>query len=99
MPSLNTAEARLRVLARDAQGNTGFDQSDGNFTIGNPVGCPGDLDGNGVIDLTDLSGMLTAFGTCSGDPGYNPDADLDASGCIDLADLSALLTVFGTTCP
>ncbi len=99
VPSLDTAQARVRVLARDAQGHTGYDESDSNFTIGDPADCPGDLDGNGVIDLTDLSGLLTAFGTCSGNAGYNPDADLDASGCIDLTDLSELLTVFGTSCP
>ena len=61
--------------------------------------CPGDLDGDGDVDLADLATLLAAYGTCAGDPGYNPDADLDADGDVDLADLAALLGVYGTTCP
>jgi hypothetical protein len=57
---------------------------------------PGDLDNDGDIDLADISLMLSAYGSCAGDPRYDPSADLDNSGCIDLADLSALLSLFGT---
>ncbi|MCA9244135.1 MAG: hypothetical protein KDA32_09285 [Phycisphaerales bacterium] len=60
--------------------------------------CPGDLTGDGAIDLSDLAGMLAAFGTSSGGAGYTLIADLDMSGTIDLADLAGLLSVFGTTC-
>ena len=56
---------------------------------------PGDLDGDGDVDLTDLATLLAAYGTCTGDPDYNPDADLDDSGCIDLSDLSGLLANYG----
>lgn len=55
----------------------------------------GDLDCDGSVSLGDLSRLLTAFGTSSGDPGYDPGADLDANGQVDLADLSALLTHYG----
>jgi hypothetical protein len=56
---------------------------------------PGDLDGDGDVDLTDLSLLLAAFGACAGDANYDPDADLDGSGCVELADLSLLLAAFG----
>jgi len=56
----------------------------------------GDLDGDGDVDLSDLATLLGAYGTCEGDPTYDPDADLDGSGCIDLADLAALLGNYGT---
>ena len=56
---------------------------------------PGDLDGDGDVDLSDLAELLAAYGTCDGDPNYNPAADLDDSGCIDLADLATLLSNYG----
>lgn len=60
--------------------------------------CDGDVDGDGDVDLADLSGLLSGFQTCSGNPAFDPAADFDASGCIDLADLSALLTNYGGLC-
>ncbi len=62
------------------------------------VGCIGDVDFDGDIDLSDLSGLLGVFGTTVGDPNYLPSADFDNSGTIDLADLAGLLSAFGTSC-
>ncbi len=61
--------------------------------------CPWDLNGNGVIDLGDLAELLSSYGGCVGDPGYNPAADFDDDGCVGLPDLAELLSVYGTTCP
>lgn len=60
--------------------------------------CIGDLDHNGVVDLADVMALLASFGTCEGDPAYDPQADLNNSGCIGLADLSRLLEAFGSVC-
>ncbi len=57
----------------------------------------GDVDGDGDVDLTDLSALLAAYGTCEGDPGYNADADFDGDGCITLVDLAILLANYGYT--
>lgn len=61
--------------------------------------CPGDLNGDRVIDLSDLAGLLSAFGTMSPEPAYDPSADIDNNGAVDLADLAGLLSGFGTSCP
>jgi hypothetical protein len=43
---INTAQARIRVVARDGVNNSGFDDTDQNFTIGQPV-ANGIWTGNG----------------------------------------------------
>ncbi len=58
--------------------------------------CPGDLDGDNDIDLTDLGGLLANYGAGSGMTPADGDSDLD--GDVDLSDLSALLAVYGTSC-
>jgi hypothetical protein len=66
---------------------------------GESGGCPGDINGDGVVDLADLAELLAAYGTFEGHPGYNPAADIDQDGWIGLADLAALLGVYGSECP
>ena len=60
--------------------------------------CAGDLDTDGVVTLTDLARLLSAFGGCTGDDAYAPAGDHDNNGCIDLSDLEALLINFDQTC-
>jgi len=60
------------------------------------VPCPGDLDGDSQVTLTDLSILLANFGAPSG--ALPEDGDLDGDGDVDLTDLSLLLSVFGTVC-
>ena len=58
-------------------------------------GILGDLDNDGDVDLNDLAALLAAYGSCVGEPDYNPDADLDESGCVGLPDLATLLSNYG----
>lgn len=51
--------------------------------------CPADLDGNSVVDVSDLLMLLGAWGQ-SGQP-----ADLDGSGSVDVGDLLILLGAWG----
>lgn len=61
-----------------------------------PPAHPGDINGDGIVDLADLTALLAAFGSCTGDPNFLAAADFDASGCIDLGDLTFLLANFGS---
>ena len=58
--------------------------------------CVGDLNGDNVVDLADLSVLLGHFGTASG--ATPADGDLDGDGDVDLTDLSVLLSRFGSAC-
>jgi hypothetical protein len=73
-----------------------FSNSDSGFSYCEP-NCPGDLDGDNDIDLTDLAILLGNYGMTSG--AVYEDGDLDEDGDVDLSDLASLLGVYGTTCP
>ena len=51
-----------------------------------PAGaCLGDVDGDGLVDFSDLVGVLAAWGTA------DPVADLNGDGTVDFTDLLAVL--------
>lgn len=58
------------------------------------VTCPGDLDGDGRTDFSDLLAMLAAWGQC----GEGCRADLDFDGTVGPADLMDLMADFGSDC-
>ena len=56
--------------------------------------CPGDANGDGVVNFADLNAVLGAFGqTGSGIPG-----DVNADGVVNFADLNLVLGAFGSSC-
>ncbi len=55
--------------------------------------CPADLDDDGLVGITDLIALLSAWGS---DPGGPPD--LDGDGVVGITDLIALLAAWGP-CP
>lgn len=54
--------------------------------------CPGDVTGDGSVDLADLNLVLANFGTS---PGIGGPGDANCSGEVDLADLNLILANFG----
>jgi hypothetical protein len=61
-------------------------------------GCAGDLNGDGLINFNDFVIFAAAYGTSSGNPGYNPLADLNHDGKIDFSDFTMFAAVYGTSC-
>lgn len=72
--------------------SAGVNVAGGAITI--TVAVTGDLDGNGAIDLSDLSQLLSQFGSTGG----TFSADINGDGAVDLTDLSLLLSNFGGSC-
>ncbi|HMN95002.1 MAG TPA: hypothetical protein PKC43_00305 [Phycisphaerales bacterium] len=62
------------------------------FIYGEPIslGCPADLNGNGVVDGADLGIFLAAWGPNLGHP-----ADFDGDGLVYGSDLGVLLSAWG----
>jgi hypothetical protein len=58
---------------------------------------PGDLNGDGIVDINDAVIASHAFGSSTGDTNYNPAADLNSNGVVDIFDMLILATNFGRT--
>jgi hypothetical protein len=77
------------VVAEDAAGNAS--------TPGGPINVStlaqksGDLNGDGLVDLFDLSILLSNWGLTN-----KPQYDINANGIVDIFDLSILLSNYGT---
>ncbi|MFX1563021.1 MAG: dockerin type I domain-containing protein [Promethearchaeota archaeon] len=55
----------------------------------------GDVNGDGVVDIFDLSIVGRAYGSFEGEPEYNPDADLNKDGIVDIGDISMVCMNYG----
>ena len=91
----NSNSGGFLVAWRDCRNQPGSTDIYGQF-IGVEVVCPGDLDGDLDVDLSDLAQLLGNYGTTSG--ATYEQGDMDGDGDVDLADLAALLAVYGTNC-
>ena len=75
-----------------------LDVSQALLTFKQAPACPGDFNGDGMVNLADFLAFAGGFGTRSGDAKYDSRADMDGNGAIDLSDFLAFAEVFGTTC-
>ncbi len=61
---------------------------------------PGDVNGDGRVDCTDVSIVKTAFGKRTGQAGFDARADVNSDGVVNIADLAFVLKQLpsGTVC-
>ena len=60
------------------------------------VTCTGDVNGDGLVNLTDLARLLSNFDMT---PAATGDGDIDGDGAVGLTDLALLLANFDVVCP
>ena len=60
--------------------------------------CPGDANGDQVIDMADLMIVVDAFNTSEGDALFNAAADFDQNGAVDFEDLNRVIAGFNMGC-
>jgi len=62
------------------------------------IKIPGDINGDGTVDIKDIAIVAIAFGSFPGHPRWNPQADLYKDGKIDIRDIAIVARNFGKTC-
>lgn len=87
---------QIRALDLYSDSVDGFHFDDVSLVQGGSPPCPGDLDGDGDVDLADLATLLSNFGTTGTATPAQGDSDGDMD--VDLTDLAVLLGNFGATC-
>jgi hypothetical protein len=59
----------------------------------------GDLNGDGKVNIVDVTIVARAFQARPGDPSWNPNADMDNNGVINIVDVTKVAKEFGKTDP
>lgn len=97
-PGLDIAEDAQVFVEVDLNNGTSTFEAIIQFNLGqDECGCTGDMNGDGIVDLTDLTLFLSSFGTIA--PGIPiPCADIDGDGDVDIVDLALFLAAFGQAC-
>ena len=66
---------------------------DGVFKGSNQI--PGDINQDGIVDISDAILASHSYGSSPGDPDWNPLADVDGNGIVDIFDMIRLAAMFG----
>ncbi|MGB9778478.1 MAG: CARDB domain-containing protein, partial [Candidatus Bathyarchaeales archaeon] len=63
------------------------------------VGIPGDINGDGKVDLKDVYAVAKAYGSFPGHPKWNPNCDINNDQKVDLKDYYTTCKNYGKTDP
>ena len=84
----------LRFIANDTGAGSVVEAAVDGIKVERPVcespECPGDFDGNGVIDVNDLLYVISTYGT--------PEGDANGDGGTDVDDILYLINLYGSAC-
>ena len=61
------------------------------------VSIPGDVDGDGDVDICDVSRIAGVYGSKRGDSNYKPESDINDSGKIEIFDVVICTSHYGQT--
>jgi glucose/arabinose dehydrogenase len=88
----------LTAVARDAAGNT-TNSGVVSVTVNNLTGKSGDINGDNIVDLTDLSILLSSYNQtttqCITNSAYRCDLSVTPDNIVNIFDLSILLSNYG----
>jgi hypothetical protein len=89
----------VTLTATSSTDQTVFNSADLTLTI-TAASIPGDVNGDGKVDCSDLEIVKIAMGTKTGQLGFDPRADVNGDGIVNVLDLSAVARQLpaGTTC-
>jgi hypothetical protein len=74
------------------------DTADNTFVDGwVKVVTPGNVNGDEIVDMKDITIILRAYGTIPGHPNYNANADVNCDGIVDMKDITITLRNYGQT--
>jgi len=82
VPDVYTNNGRIQIVGVDVDGNQGSDSSNNSFSI-NGSSVPGDANGDGLVNVSDILVIVDSWGICIGIcPG-----DLNNDGFVNVIDL------------
>lgn len=93
VPNLSTTQAVVRVVVHDADGNTGYDDTDAPFTINGDPGCPADRNDDDELNFFDIADFLADFDA------QDESADIVHDWVFNFFDIAAYLQMFAEGCP
>jgi len=92
LTNLSYGVHNITSYAQDTSGNMGCSS-----TVYFTVAPLGDLNGDGIVDVTDIYIVAETFGSYPSHPEWNPKADMDQDGMVDIRDIYLIAVNFGKT--
>jgi hypothetical protein len=97
-PGLHQAQATIHVSDENLPGAAASTlMLSFEITVGGVPACPSDINGDAVVNVTDLLAVIGAWGTCPTPPSVCA-ADVNADGSVNVTDLLAVIGAWGA-CP